>query len=66
MHVHVYINLDFAEEVLNKCVVSNPRGNVDDFEYSVLFNYEFLEDFRDDANDNEVTENTDESDSEDG
>ena len=59
------LTLDFAEEVLNKCVVSDPNDNMDGSKYGVLFNYEFIEDFRD-ANDSNVTENTDDTDSADG
>ena len=40
---------DVAEEILNKCTVSDPRyQNADDPGYSVVFNYEFVEDTRDD------------------
>ena len=40
---------DVAEEILNKCTVSDPRyKNPDDEFYSVVFNYEFVEDARDD------------------
>ena len=39
---------DVAEEILNKCMVANPEyKNLDDEEYSVIFNYEFIEDFND-------------------
>jgi hypothetical protein len=38
-----------AEEVLNKCTVSDPDfKNLDDIQYSVVYNYEFMEDTRDD------------------
>ena len=42
---------EVAEEVFNKCTVTNATkdGKIrpDSKEYRVLFNYEFLEDFRD-------------------
>lgn len=41
--------IDVAEEILNKCVISDPTKKVDDEDYSVLFSYEFLDDFRDPA-----------------
>ena len=41
--------LDVAEEILNKCTVNNPDiRNPDDGAYSVVYNYEFIEDTRDD------------------
>ena len=44
--------IDVAEEILNKCTVHNPDyRNPDDSEYSMAFNYEFIEDTRD-ATDN--------------
>ncbi len=40
---------DVAEEILNKCTVNDPEyTNPDDPDYSVVFNYEFIEDTRDD------------------
>jgi hypothetical protein len=37
-----------AEEVLNKCTASDPDiKNLDHERYSVVYNYEFLEDTRD-------------------
>lgn len=37
-----------AEDILNMSTVSNPsHPNTDDEEYSVIFNYEFIEDFGD-------------------
>lgn len=34
-----------AEEVLNNCTVSDPdHPSIDDEQYSVIFNYEFIED----------------------
>ena len=45
MYAHI---IDVAEEILNKCTVHNPDcRNPDDLEYSVVFNYEFIEDTRD-------------------
>ena len=44
MHITV---IDVAEEVLNKCVISDPTKKEDDEDYNVLFSYEFIEDFRD-------------------
>lgn len=39
MHVGV------AEDILNKCTVNNPQyPNPDDENYTVAFNYEFIED----------------------
>ena len=39
---------DVAEEILNKCTVNDPQyPNPDDSCYSVVFNYEFIEDIRD-------------------
>jgi hypothetical protein len=36
-----------AEEVLNKCTASDPDiKNLDDERYSVVYNYEFMEDTR--------------------
>ena len=41
--------IDVAEEILHKCTVSDPSyENADDNSYSVVFNYEFIEDTRDD------------------
>lgn len=40
---------DVAEEILNKCTVNDPEyTNPDDLDYCVAFNYEFIEDTRDD------------------
>lgn len=40
---------DVAEEILNKCTVNDPDiQNIDDADYCVAFNYEFIEDTRDD------------------
>ena len=40
---------DVAEEILNKCTVNDPEyRNPDDEYYCVAFNYEFIEDTRDD------------------
>ena len=39
-------NEDVAEEILNKCTVAENLGNS---LYEVAFNYEFIEDFRDNA-----------------
>lgn len=40
---------DVAEEILNKCTINDPQyQNLDDTAYSVVFNYEFVEDTRDD------------------
>ena len=39
---------DVAEIVLNKCTVSDPEvKNPDDDRYSVIYNYEFIEDQKD-------------------
>lgn len=36
---------DVAEEILNKCMVADPNyKNIDDSNYSVIYNYEFIED----------------------
>ena len=41
--------VDVAEEILNKCTVNDPEyTNPDDPDYCVAFNYEFIEDTRDD------------------
>ena len=45
---------DVAEEILNKCTVNDPQyQNPDDSAYSVVFNYEFIEDIRDDKQNQE-------------
>ena len=37
-----------AEDILDKCTLNNSKyENLDDKNYSVLFNYEFIEDTRD-------------------
>ena len=47
-----YYDAEIAEEILNRCTVNNPKiQNFDDHDYTVVFNYEFIEDARD--NDNE-------------
>ena len=36
--------VDIAERILDKCVVACPDKNRGDEGYSVIFNYEFIED----------------------
>ena len=44
-----------AEEILNKCTVSDPQWqNPAEEQYCVAFNYEFVEDSRDYVQDNDV------------
>ena len=41
-----------AKDILDKCTVSPPnRPDPGDIQYSVLFNYEFVEDFQDENHD---------------
>ena len=45
----VTLYTDAAEEILNKCTVNDPDiQNIYDADYHVIFNYEFIEDTRDD------------------
>ena len=47
MIITIIIIIDVAEEVLNRCVISDPdpRKTVDGKKYSVILNYKFIEDF---------------------
>ena len=47
----MYILTAVAEMVLDHCVVEkdDPQLNRQDHEYSVLYNYEFLEDYHEDT-----------------
>ena len=48
LHFGTY-TLDVAEVVLNKCTVNDPDiKNLDDQRYRVVYNYEFMEDTKDD------------------
>ena len=45
--VYELINTDVAEEVFNRCAISNEdEFGKDDPNYKITMNYEFLEDFR--------------------
>ena len=47
----MFISIDVAEEVFNRCCVGNETKDgkigVDSKDYRLKFNYEFLEDFQD-------------------
>ena len=47
MFIYLY-DVDAAEEILNRCTVTNPdTQNPDSKAYRVAFNFEFVEDTRD-------------------
>ena len=47
-HTHTHTHTDAAEEVLNNCTIADPNDpDPTDISYSIIFNYEFVEDFRD-------------------
>ena len=51
----IILTTDAAEEILNKCTVSDPQWqNPAEEQYCVTFNYEFVEDSRGYGQDNDV------------
>ncbi len=49
MYMIVFFCLAVAELVLDRCTVANPCVNVcEDDNYSIVYNYEFLEDCQED------------------
>ena len=43
----MYVFLDVANEVFNRCCAGYDKARIDSKDYKLTFNYEFLEDFQD-------------------